>query len=113
MALPEDVRASLTLPAVAAPMFLCSGVDLAIAVCKAGLVGSLTRNHCRDLEEMSAQLDTVSEQLARFGDENPEAKIGPLAVNISPTFGLDEMRRHVDVCLQHKVSIIITSVGDP
>ena len=41
------------------------------------------------------------------------AKIGPLAVNISPTFGNDEMRRHVEVCRQHGVGVIITPVGDP
>jgi len=56
MALPQHIRDRLTLPAIAAPMFLCSGADLAAAVCKTGLVGSLTRNHCRDLEELAAQL---------------------------------------------------------
>jgi nitronate monooxygenase len=45
MALASDIRNRLTLPAFAAPMFLCSGVDLAIACCKAGIIGSLTRNH--------------------------------------------------------------------
>src|SRR3546814_11525118 len=52
MALDQGLRDSLTLPAFAAPMFLCSGVDLAIASCKAGIIGSLTRNHCCDLEEL-------------------------------------------------------------
>ena len=92
MALPQELRDRLTLPAFAAPMFLCSGVDLAVECCKAGIVGSLTRNHCRDLEELEAQLKTVAEALARFADENPGHKIGPLAVNISPTFGSDEMQ---------------------
>jgi nitronate monooxygenase len=39
MGLPSTLRDRLTLPAVAAPMFLCSGVELATEVCKAGLVG--------------------------------------------------------------------------
>lgn len=94
-------------------MFLCSGVALAVEVCKAGLVGSLTRNHCRDLEELKAQLRAVSEALARYREANPAAKVGPLAVNISPTFGDDEMRAHLDVCRRHGVRMIITSVGDP
>jgi len=113
MALPRDVRDCLTLPAVAAPMFLCSGVALAIEVCKAGLVGSLTRNHCRDLEELEAQLAAVSAALARLRDADPAARIGPLAVNISPTFGDAEMRAHLAVCRRHGVRMIITSVGDP
>jgi nitronate monooxygenase len=113
MSLPPDIRDSLTLPAVAAPMFLCSGVALAVEVCKAGLVGSLTRNHCRDLEELETQLAAVAEALARFSATDPAATIGPLAVNISPTFGDDEMRAHLAVCRRYGARIIITSVGDP
>ena len=71
MPLAKDVRNSLTLPAFAAPMFLCSGAELASACCQAGIVGSLTRNHCRDDEEMEAQLKTVREALERYADANP------------------------------------------
>ena len=73
MALAEDVRNSLTLPAFAAPMFLVSGVELATACCKAGIIGSLTRNHCRDDEEMVAQLKAVRAALDRFADSIPDA----------------------------------------
>jgi len=113
MAPPSAIRDRLSLPAVAAPMFLCSGVELAIEVCKAGLVGSLTRNHCRDLEELEAQLKAVAEALVRFQDEQPGRRIGPLAVNISPTFGQDEFRAHLEACRRHGAEIVITSVGDP
>jgi nitronate monooxygenase len=113
MALAKELRERLTLPAFAAPMFLCSGVDLAIACCKAGIIGSLTRNHCRDLVELEAQLVTVSEALARFADTHPGRTIGPLAVNISPTFGSDEFRAHLQACRRYGARIIVTSVGDP
>lgn len=113
MALSQELRSRLTLPAIAAPMFLCSGVELAIAVRKAGLVGSLTRNHCRDLQELEAQLKEAHEALSRFADENPQRTVGPLAINISPTFGADEFREHLAVCRRWGASIIITSVGDP
>ena len=113
MALPQELRDRLTLPAVAAPMFLCSGVDLAVECCKAGIVGSLTRNHCRDLEALEVQLKYVAEALDRFADENPGHKIGPLAVNISPTFGSIEMTNHLDICRRYGARIIVTSVGDP
>lgn len=113
MSLPQAIRDRLTLPAVCAPMFLCSGVELAVACCQAGIVGSLTGNHCRDLAELEAQLRAVTEQLKAFADKHPSKKIGPLAVNISPTFGDDEMRAHVEVFQRYGVSMIITSVGDP
>jgi len=113
MALPQDIRDRLTLPAVAAPMFLCSGIELAAEVCKAGLVGSLTRNHCRDIEELEAQLKAVADQIARFRDLHPDRKIGPLAVNITPHFGIDELRAHMTLCRRYGARIVITSVGNP
>lgn len=113
MALPQNLRDRLTLPAVAAPMFLCSGVDLATAACKAGIVGSLTRNHCRDIEEFGAQLKAVAESVARFRDLNPRRKIGPLAVNIATQIAGDDMRAHLALCRRYGACIVITSVGDP
>ncbi|MET0363100.1 MAG: nitronate monooxygenase [Sphingobium sp.] len=113
MALAQDIRDRLTLPVFAAPMFLCSGVDLVVACCKAGIIGSLTRNHCRDLEELEAQLKAVSEALAIHAEASPSAKIGPLAVNISPNFSREEFRDHLALCRRHGVRIIVTSVGDP
>lgn len=113
MTLARDLRNRLTLPAFAAPMFLCSSIDLAVECCKAGIIGSLTRNHCRDLEELEAQLAAVRAALARFVDDGGSRRIGPLAVNLSPTFGLDVMRAHLSTCRRYGVDIIVTSVGDP
>ncbi|PLK24401.1 nitronate monooxygenase family protein [Novosphingobium sp. TH158] len=113
MPLPDDLRSHLTLPAFAAPMFLVSGPELAIACCKAGVIGSLTRNHCRDLEDLEEQLRTVRYALDRFGAAHPDRKVGPLSVNISPTFGRDEFRQHLDLCRRYGVRIIVTSVGNP
>jgi nitronate monooxygenase len=113
MSLPQEIRTRLTLPAVAAPMFLCSGVALAAEACKAGIVGALTRNHCRDIEEFAAQLQAVTEQLARCRDLNPERRIGPLAVNISTHITGDDMRAHLALCRRYGARIVITSVGDP
>lgn len=113
MSLPAAFRSHLTLPAFAAPMFLISGPELAIACCKSGIVGSLTRNHCRDLTELEQQLKAVTEALARWRELHPDRIVGPLAVNISPNFGTAEFREHLEVCRRYAVRIIVTSVGDP
>lgn len=113
MALPQHLRDRLTLPAFAAPMFLCSTAPLAIACCKAGIVGSLTANHYRDLAELEANLREVSEALAAHGDAAPGAVIGPLAVNISPNQDADAFRDQLAACRRHGAAIIVTSVGDP
>lgn len=113
MSLPQDLRASLSLPAFAAPMFLCSGPELAIACCASGIVGSLTRNHCRDTAELEAQLRQVRDTLDRLADADPGRTIGPLCVNISPTASSEEFRENLEACRRHGVRIIVTSVGDP
>lgn len=113
MAPAEDLRNSLTLPAFCAPMFLCSNAALAIACCEAGIVGSLTANHYADLAELEANLREVHEALARFADENPGRKIGPLAVNIAPTKDSDDFRAHLQACKRYGTRIIVTSVGNP
>jgi nitronate monooxygenase len=113
MSLAADVRDRLTLPAFVAPMFLVSGPELAIACCKAGVIGSLTRNHCRDNAELEQQLATVSEALKRFAEDKRDAVIAPLAVNISPNASQDDFRENLEICRRHDVRIIVTSVGDP
>ena len=113
MPLTQDLRDSLTLPVFCAPMFLCSSVELAIACRKAGVIGSLTANHCRDLAELEAQLSAVGEATARFADEHPDRRIGPLAVNIAPTKDTDDFRAHLAACQRHGARIIVTSVGNP
>ncbi len=113
MSLPSALRERLTLPAIAAPMFLCSGVELAAAACCAGVMGSLTRNHCRDMAQFEEQLQGVAERVARFRDINPRRQVGPLAVNISTHIVGDEMRAHLALCRRYGADVMITSVGDP
>jgi len=94
-------------------MFLCSTPQLAAECCKAGIVGSLTANHCRDLAELELQLAFVSEAAARYADVQDAGRFGPLAVNIAPTKDLDDFRAHLDACERHGAAIIVTSVGNP
>jgi nitronate monooxygenase len=111
MAIARSLQDRMILPVFAAPMFLVSGTELAIACCKAGVIGSLTRNHCRDFEEMVEQLRTVRSAIDVFEAEGGRA--APLAMNISPTMGKDDFARHLAACRDYGVDIIVTSVGDP
>ena len=51
MALPQNLRDTLSLPLVAAPMFIVSNPDLVIAQCKAGIVGSFPALNARPAAE--------------------------------------------------------------
>lgn len=111
MALAADLREKLRLPAVVAPMFLVSCPELAIAACKAGIVGSLTRNHCRSDTEFEQQLQTVRDALQRERDEGRTP--GPLAVNVS--IGMESQSRScaLAACRRYGIDLIVTAGGDP
>lgn len=113
MALPDEIRTRLTLPAMVAPMFLVTGVDLVIESCKAGLIGTLTRNHCRDDAEFEAQLTMITDALKRAGEADPGRIIGPLAANVS--VGMEGAARAaaIDTCRRYDVDIVVTAGGDP
>lgn len=113
MTLPADIADRLRLPVMVAPMFLCSGVELVVASCKAGLVGTLTRNHCRDDAEFEHQLQSVASVLAQVRQAEPARTIGPVAANISLRMGQDGARTTLAACRRHGVDIIVTAAGDP
>jgi nitronate monooxygenase len=96
-------------------MFMVTGVDLAAASCLSGIVGTLTRNHCRSDEEFEAQLVAVHDKIAQARDENPARVIGPLFANISLNSVIEPAMRKaaLKACRDNGVSVIITTGGDP
>lgn len=113
MTLPTHISSRLVLPAIGAPMFLCSGADLVTECCKAGLIGSLTTNHCRDSAEFELQLRTVTERLRAWQQAHPTQRIGPIAVNLGLHHDKKTLRAYSALCQRFGVGIIITSVGNP
>ena len=58
MAMPDHFR-RLRLPAIAAPMFLTSGPDLVVEVCRSGLVGTFPALNQRSTDGFVAWLDAI------------------------------------------------------
>ena len=112
MSLDPSLRSRLVLPAVCAPMFRVSSPALVREACKGGLVGALPRQNAKDFETFEKWLEQISEALKVHAGENPGARIGPVAVNLSRLPG-DQMAEHLAVCRKHGVEIIISAMGDP
>ena len=113
MALPQSIRDSLALPAMVAPMFLVSGPALVVASCRAGLLGTLTRNHCRSHEEFEAQLAAVRTGLERVRHDAPAGVVGPVAANVSIGMERESRSAALAACGRHGVVIVVTAGGDP
>lgn len=113
MRLRDSIRDRLTLPAVCAPMFLVTGPEMVREACKAGLVGVLPRQNARPFEKFESWLRQIRQDLDAYRAENPDAKIGPLAVNLPNALPPEVLAKNLDACKRYGVEIIISATGNP
>ena len=111
MPLPASLKDSLSLPLVAAPMFLISGPELALACCKEGIVGSFPALNQRTSEGFEDWLIQMNEELDTFRSTNPDVTTAPYAVNLIVHRTNPRWQADLELCVKHKVPIIITSLG--
>ena len=107
MALPPLLEGRLRLPLVAAPMFLASGPELVLACCRAGIVGSFPAKNQRTLDGLDEWLTRIAEGLASPDRATP----APFAVNLIVHRSNDVVEAELDLCVRHRVPIVITSLG--
>jgi nitronate monooxygenase len=111
MALPESLRGKLSLPVVGAPLFIISNPDLVIAQCKAGVIGSFPALNARPIEVLDEWLTRISEELDAHNQANPDNPAAPYAVNQIVHNSNDRLMDDVEMCVKHKVPVVITSLG--
>ncbi|WP_422649384.1 Nitronate monooxygenase [Cupriavidus sp. H18C1] len=104
---------NLTLPVIASPMFIVSYPELVLAQCKAGIVGSFPALNARPAELLDEWLTQMQQELAAFRAADPDATIGPIAVNQIVHASNARLEQDVRVCVEHKVPIFITSLRAP
>ena len=107
------VLQNLSLPVIGSPMFIASGPKLVAAQCKAGIVGAFPALNARPAELLDTWLTDLQTELASFQAANPEAKVGPIAVNQIVHQSNDRLAHDVDMCVKHQVPIIISSLRAP
>lgn len=111
MALPAVLAQPLALPVVASPMFIASGPELVKAQCQAGIVGSFPALNARPAELLKDWLSEITESNASFAAANPGKPVGPLAVNQIVHRSNDRLEQDMQVIVDFKVPIVITSLG--
>jgi len=111
MPLPAFRADSLSLPLIAAPMFLISGPELALACCREGIVGSFPALNQRTSEGFEEWLIKMNEGLGKLKEAHPEANIAPYAVNLIVHRSNPRWLADLELCVKHQVPIIITSLG--
>lgn len=110
MAAPEILK-NLSLPVIAAPMFIVSSKEMVIEQCKAGIVGSFPALNARGEGEFEQWLKDITEELDRYNQENPDKPAAPFAVNQIVFKSNARLQQDMELCVKYKVPIIITSLG--
>ncbi len=110
MSLPPAFQTSLSLPVIAAPMFLASGPDLVLACCRAGIVGTFPAKNQRTLEGLEDWLITIRDGLAAIEDKIRQPA-PPYGVNLIVHRTNRIVEEELALCVKYKVPLVITSLG--
>ncbi|MEM1260041.1 MAG: nitronate monooxygenase family protein [Bacteroidota bacterium] len=100
----------LSLPAIAAPMFLISGPELVIESCKNGIVGTFPALNQRTSEGFEEWLVQIKSELAKWEKETGK-KASPFGVNLIVHPTNPRVEADVKLCVKHQVPLVITSLG--
>lgn len=100
----------LSLPAIAAPMFLISGPKLVIECCKNGIVGTFPALNQRTSGGFEEWLIEIKTELQKFEEETGK-KAAPFGVNLIVHPTNPRLEADIKLCVKHQVPIIITSLG--
>lgn len=101
---------TLSLPVVAAPMFLISNPELVIECCKNGVVGTFPALNQRTSEGFEEWLVQIRTALDAFEKETGR-KAAPYGVNLIVHPTNPRLEADLRLCVKHRVPLIITSLG--
>ncbi len=105
------LRSQTALPVIVAPMFLVSNPDMVLAACKQGVIGSFPALNQRTSKGLEQWLQTMNNSLQAMKTAEPDKTIAPYAVNLIVHKTNPRLQADLDLCVQYKVPIIITSLG--
>jgi nitronate monooxygenase len=101
---------ALSLPVIAAPMFLISGPKLVIECCKNGIVGTFPALNQRTTEGFEEWVVEIKTALKVFEKETGKTA-APFGVNLIVHHSNPRVQADLAICIKHEVPIIITSLG--
>lgn len=89
-------------PIISGPMFLVSDEDLVVAVSDAGAVGGIPSLNWRSTEAFRKAIQNIKAKTDK-----------PFAVNLIVNQANRRQNADLEVCMQEKVPLVITSLGNP
>lgn len=104
--LPPSLADRLRVPVIVAPMLRVSGPELVIAACRAGAMAAFPTMNARTTANLDAWLHQMA--TAAAAAHHP---VAPHCVNL--VMRPDIIAEHLPCVVEHRVEVVITSVGSP
>lgn len=106
-----ELLGGLSLPVLAAPMFLVSGTRLLIACCQAGIIGSIPTPNARTVEQLREWLDEVAD--AREVANARGEQWAPWMLNMIVHSTYDRFDAELELVSRYQPPIVSTALGSP
>jgi nitronate monooxygenase len=103
MSMPSLFKTRLSVPVIAAPMFIVSTPELVIAECRAGIVGAFPSLNARPSGVFEEWLQRLRRELT--------ASDAPFAVNLIVHKSNTRLEEDLALCVKYQVPVVISSLG--
>jgi nitronate monooxygenase len=98
-------------PLIVAPMFLVSSPAMTVAACSRGVIGSFPAHSTRSSEVLEQWMNQVEDELGSMRSKGIVP--APYAVNLVVNKTNPRYEGDLELCIKHKVEIVLTSKGAP
>jgi len=106
-----DIKKTMRIPVIGAPLFIVSNPKLVIAQCTAGVIGSFPALNARPQEKLGEWIVEIKEAIDKHNNENPDTPAAPYAVNQIVHRSNDRLMQDMETCVKHEVPVVICSLG--
>src|SRR5699024_4707520 len=102
----------MTLPAIAAPMFLISTPQMVIESCKEGIIGTFPALTARTNKVVDKWMTEIKEELADYIYRYPYSKVSTWGVDFIAQRSIKRYTEDLEMIRKHQPPIVITPLGD-
>lgn len=106
------MKARMTLPVIAAPMFLVTSPRMVVEACKAGVMGSMPALNARTLEILDGWLAEIVAGLEAAEAERP-GRVAPWSVNLIAHKSNARIPHEIELIRKYKPPVVILAWAKP
>ncbi|QHS22675.1 nitronate monooxygenase [Virgibacillus sp. MSP4-1] len=109
----KELRDSVDIPVMIAPMFLINNPKMVINGCASGVISTFPALNARTGEILEDWMKEITSELQQLKEKNPHQKIGPWGINFIVHRSNKRYVEDLNLIEKYQPPVVITSLGDP